>query len=255
QVFFADITDMARKILPQPGGGLPALVIRLGVAQRRHRFERELGVDCQRPPVRQEYRAIRAASVRKRELEFVTALGQAILYYDLEAARAERAALLLVGQHALQRGHLGRQIGDVLLRMVDDREPLVELLQAFDRLLSARAHGLVEVVGYRVEPLVDGAVKLRLTAGERVAQALDAHGRLRLQPRKLDHLALGGLPVASVQEVGGPEAGKRRQQQDDRDNKREHIIRHARDSTLISLTADSFGVIPGTERTEVARNP
>jgi hypothetical protein len=88
-----------------------------------------------------------------------------------------------------------------------------------------------------------------------VSQALDAHGRLCLQPRKLDHLALGGLPVASVQQVGGAEAGKRRQQQDDRDNKRDQIIRHARDSSLVSLTADSLGVIPGIERSEAARNP
>ena len=66
-----------------------------------------------------------------------------------------------------------------------------------------------------------------------MSQALDAHGRLCLQPRKLDHLVLGGLPVAPVQQVGGDEAGKRRQQQDDRDNKREQIIRHAQDPSVI----------------------
>src|SRR5206468_1523877 len=80
----------------------------------------------------------------------------------------ERAPLLLVGQHALQRGHLRSQVGDVSLRVVDDREPLVEFLQVLDGMLAGRGHGLIEMVRDRVEPLVHCAVKLGLPAGEHV---------------------------------------------------------------------------------------
>ena len=104
-----------------------ALLVGLGVAERVHRLERELGVDHQRALVGQEHRAVRPAAVGERVLEFVEALRQSVLDDDLHAALAEGAAVLLVGEHALQRGDLGGELGDVLLRAVDHRQPLVQL--------------------------------------------------------------------------------------------------------------------------------
>src|SRR5262249_56623913 len=104
------------------GGGLAAFVVGLGLPQRAHRFERELGVDDQRPLIGQEDRAVRAAAVRERELKRVAILRQAVLDDDFHARLPEGAALLLVGQDALQRGHLRGEIRDVLLGAVDHRE-------------------------------------------------------------------------------------------------------------------------------------
>ena len=89
------------------------------------------------------------------------------------------------------------------LRVVDDREPLVELLQALDRMLAGRGHGLIEMMRDRVEPLVHRAVKLSLAAGEHVAHRLDAHRGLRLQPREFEQLLVGGLRIAPAQRPDG----------------------------------------------------
>ena len=105
-------------------------------AQRRDGLEREFGVDHQRALVGQEHDAVRPRVVGQRVLEFVKALGQAILHDRLHAGLAERAARLLVGEHVAQRGHVRREIGQVLLRIVDHGEPLVQGLQAVDGLLG-----------------------------------------------------------------------------------------------------------------------
>ena len=88
--------------------------------------------------VGQEDDAVRPRLVRQRVLEFVDALGQAVLDDRLHPRLAESAARLLVGEHVAQRGHLCRQIGDVLLRAVDDGEPLMQALQPVDGLLGGR---------------------------------------------------------------------------------------------------------------------
>jgi hypothetical protein len=147
---------------------------------------------------------------------------------------AERAALLFVGQYALQRGHLRSQIGDVSLRVVDDREPLVEFLQALDGMLAGRGHGLIEMVRDRVEPLVHCAVKLGLPAGEHVAHRLDAHGGLRLQPRKLEQLLVGGLHVVPAQRPYGERDNDQQPRERDRSGQREEVIGHPRATVLDS---------------------
>src|SRR5262249_44157606 len=96
EVFVRNVADVPCKILAQPRGGLLALVLALGFAQGGNGLERELGVDRQRAPVGQEYRAIRPAFVRERELEFVAVLRQPILHDEPNAPLAEGAALLLV---------------------------------------------------------------------------------------------------------------------------------------------------------------
>ena len=226
------------EILTHPRCRLLALVVALGVAQGGDGFERELGVDHQGPVVRQEYRAVRPAPVGERELEFVAVFRQPVLDDELHAALAERAALLLVGQHALQRGHLRRQVGDVPLRAVDDREPLVELLQAFDRVLARRGHRLVEVMRDRIEAVVDRALEFGLAAGQHVAHGIDAHRGFRLQPRQLGHLLVRGLPVAPAQcphhdQDDRNQDCKPREQGADRGGNGEDIVGHRGHSTSI----------------------
>ena len=129
-------------------------------------------------------------------MKFVTALRQAVLDYDFHARLAERAALLLVGQHALQRRDLGGEIGDVLLRGVDDGKPLVQLLQMLRRVRRGLLQRIAEPVRHRIEPLVDGVLKLRLPLAQHLDHGLEAlpGGALRL--RQLGHD--GGLRLRRI---------------------------------------------------------
>src|SRR4030095_11367044 len=102
-----------------------------------------------------------AAAVRERELELIAILRQAVLDDDLHARLPEGAALLLVRQHALQRGDLRGEISNVLLGAVDHRQPLVELGEAIYCMLPGCRHRLAETVRHRIEPLVDCALQLR----------------------------------------------------------------------------------------------
>ena len=54
---------------------------------------------------------------------------QAVADDRFHAALAIGAAGLLVGENILERDHLARQRGEILLRRVDDRETLVQLRQ------------------------------------------------------------------------------------------------------------------------------
>ena len=66
-------------------------LVGMGVAQRRHGFEGELGIDDQGPRIRQENDAVRPRPVRQCVLKFVRALGQAILDDRLHAGLTEGA--------------------------------------------------------------------------------------------------------------------------------------------------------------------
>ncbi len=162
-------------------------VVGLGVAVGGHGFEREFGIDDQRPFVGQEDRAVGPQLVGERVLEFVAALGQAVAHDQFHAALAEGAALLLVGKHALQRGDLGRQRRDVLLRAVDDGEPLVELLQVFRRAQLGLFERIAEPVRHRIEPLVDGMAEMVLRLGEQADHGLEPRRRVGLRPRQVGH--------------------------------------------------------------------
>ena len=106
-------------------------------------------------------------------LERVGALGQAVLDDGFHAQLAEGAPRLLVGEDLLQAHHVVGKIGQVLLRGVDDGEPLVELGDQFMGL----ARGLVEVgadpLRHAVEPLVDGAGDVALARHADLGEALE----------------------------------------------------------------------------------
>ena len=149
QVFRGDVADVARHVLAQPRRRLLALLLVARLAIGGHGFERELGVDHQRALVGQEHGAVGTRAVGERVLELVAALGQPVLDDRLHAALAEGAARLLVAEHGAERSHLRGEIGDVLLRAVDDREPLVQLMQVLDRVLGGALHRLAEPVRHR----------------------------------------------------------------------------------------------------------
>ena len=71
---------------------------------------------------------------------------------------------------------------------------------------------------HRIEPLVDGAMQLRLPPGQHVAHRLDAHRGLRLQPRQLGHLLIGCLDVAPAQRPHRDDAAMARERREAGDN-------------------------------------
>ena len=168
----------------------------------------------------QEHRAVRPHLVGERVLEFVTALRQAVLDDDFHARLAERAALLLVGQYALQRGDLGGEIGDVFLRGVDDGEPLVQLLQMLAGVRRGLLQRIAEPVRHRLEPLVDRGLQLRLAVAEHPDHGFEAlpGGALRL--RQFGHD--GGLRLRRI--AAAPEHDNQR-----RDRGQSHDNGHNRE--------------------------
>ena len=184
---------MRADMLAQEFGRGMARVVALRVAERGDRFERELGVDHQRALVGQKDRAIRPHPVRERELEFVGAFREPVLDDHFHAALAEGAALLLVGEHARERRHLRGQVGDVLLRAVDDGEALVELRQIVGGLFRRRLHRLAEPVGDGIEPGVHRLLQFGLLGVQHLAHRHHLAGGFRLQPRDLVHALIGEI--------------------------------------------------------------
>ena len=164
-----------------------SLVVGLGVAIRGHAFQRKFRVDHQRAPVGQEHAAIGTRLVEQRVLEGIGAFGQAVLDDRLHPPLAESATRLLVGEHALQRRHLGGKIGDVLLRAVDNRKPFAELLQILGGTELGLLQRIAKPVRDRIEALVDGMGELRLAFGQHADHGLKPRCGVRLRPGEFRH--------------------------------------------------------------------
>src|SRR6478735_12534243 len=100
-------------------------------------------------------------------------------------------------------------------------------------MLPARGHGLVEMMRYRIESLVDRAMKLSLSSGEQVAHAFDAYRSLRLQSCELDQLFVGCFRIVPAQRAHGDhdQGGQQREScQDDHDRGSEgsKVLHHVR---------------------------
>ena len=185
QIFFGDVADMFQHVIAQPLAGELPLLVAARIVQRGHRFQRKFRVDAKRALVGQEHHAIRPLARRKRELEFVRTLRHAVLHDRFHPRLAERAARLLVGEHVAQRGHLGSKVGEVLVRIVDDAEPLMEHAQAIHGVARSLFHRLADPMGHRIQPLVDGAGHLGLTARQGLSHRVDAPGRFALRAQHL----------------------------------------------------------------------
>ena len=131
--------------------------------------------------VGQKHHAIRPFAGRERELEFVRALRHAVLDDRFHPRLTERAARLLVGEHVAQRRHLRGEVGEILVRIVDDAEPLMQHAQQVHGVARGLLHRLADAMGHRIQPLVDRARHLGLAAGQRLAHRVDAAGGLALR--------------------------------------------------------------------------
>ena len=115
------------------------------------------------------------------------------------------------------------EVGEVLLRVVDDGEPLVELGEVRHRALGLLLHRLAEAMRHRIEPLGDRARQLRLTAGQHLAHGVHAAGRLGLHAHDLGHalFELSGVDVVA-RRLDPAHARRARQHDGDRGKQREH---------------------------------
>jgi hypothetical protein len=174
--------------------------------------------------------AIRPLAIGERRLELVGGGRQRVAHDRLHAALAEGAARLLVGEDVLERQHLARETGQVLLRRVDHGEALVELRQVLDRLL----HVLLEVVPHAVlqavEALGDQPNEISLARAEDLADRLHAAGHLGLLAGDGRHLLLdlalaldrgGGLDGAAARGAPGGQ-GEQDQHEHRRGEQAEH---------------------------------
>ena len=128
--------------------------------------------------------AVGPLAVGKRGLEGEGAFRQPVLDDGLHAHLAEGAARLLVGEDLLKGDHVAGEVGEVLLRRVDHGEPLMQLGDGVGGLARRLGQVRADPMGHAVEPLVDGAGELAVTA--------DADLGKRLEP----HFQLGELGVA-----------------------------------------------------------
>ena len=122
----------------------------------------------------------------------------------LHARLAEGAARLLVGQDRLQLHDLAGQRLDVVLRGVDDGQPLLQLGQALMRRLGLLGHGLADAAGHGVEPLADRLREFGLPCAEHFGDRAEPALHLGLRLQDAGHPRFG---VAGV--VGGLRRGDR----------------------------------------------
>ena len=179
-----------------------ARVARRDGAQRAVALERELGVDGDRARrVGQLQQAVDARAGRQRRLECVGRRRQRVLHQVVQLHLAEGAARLLVGQDLLQAHHLGREIADLLLRLVDADQPLAQVGDDLaGRLLAP------------VEPLGDHLGQRLLLLAQRTLDPLHGVGQRLMPARLLAHgLGLGLSPRrAAGRPAPRPAAGQRR---------------------------------------------
>ncbi len=174
QIFVSDVRDVFGDVLLDARDRQFALVVgRRAARSAVIASSGNLASMIKRAGIRHEDRAIRPRLVRQRVLKFIGALRQHVGDDRFQLALAEGAARLLVGEHVLQRSHLRGQIGDVLLRAVDHRQPRMQLLQVIGGVLGRGLHRLAEVLRHRVEPRVHGLLQLRLRVVPATAHGLE----------------------------------------------------------------------------------
>src|SRR5205085_8493852 len=137
--------------------------------------ERELRVDHETARVAGEaHEAVRPGAVRERALELEGAAGQAVADDRLHAALAVGAAGLLVREDLLQPDDLAGELGQVLLRRVDDREALVQLREVLVLVAGRALEALADPVLQAIEALRDQAHELALARAEDLGHGLQA---------------------------------------------------------------------------------
>ncbi|MFK4489895.1 hypothetical protein ABIA45_004973 [Bradyrhizobium sp. USDA 336] len=122
--------------------------------------------------------------------KLVGALGQTVLDDRLHPRLAEGAARLLVGEHVAQSGHLRGEVGEVLVRVVDDAEPFMQRAQALHGVAGRMFHGLADPMRHRIKPLVDRPRHLGLASRERLGHGVNPPRGLALGAQHLGEALL-----------------------------------------------------------------
>jgi len=211
---------------PYPRHGELLVLVACRLAKGGHGFERELGVDHQQGAAGQVDAAVGPRPVGERGLEVVAVLRQPVLDDGLHLALAEGAARLLVAEHLLQGRDLRGEVGNVLLRAVDDGEARVQLLQMLGGMLGGRLHRLTEVLRHRVEPGVHGVLKLGVGVLQPASHGVEPGVELG-QPLLGRQVGLRRFRPQQ-QHDNGDDAGR-----DDRREHEEERFRHGRASSAI----------------------
>ena len=172
-------------------GNLGALR-RFRVADRIVAFQRKLGIDNQRRRVVGHVDdCIRSRSIRQCELELVGALGQSVLDDCLHPCLTESPARLLVGKNVLEFDHLAGQLGDVVLRGIDDSQPLLQFREVFLGRLGRFGDRLADTAGHGFQAIIDQAHHVRLPVRKDLRQCLHATGQFVLAFDQFRHAVLG----------------------------------------------------------------
>ena len=211
-VFLGNRLDMAAHRHTHLLGRLIHLPIRIRPPQRLIRLQRKLRIDHNRPRrVRQMDQTIRPLPIRQRRLQRIAVRRQRLGHDIGQLDLPERAARLLVRQNILKAQHIARQLGDVVLRLVDGRKPLLQLAQRrrrlFRRPMQALLHPLLHlgqrpVLPHRIigQPVLHPLLHIRqpplhrldhlgLRIGLRVADRLDVAAQGLLPRTQLLHMA------------------------------------------------------------------
>ena len=113
-------------------GGQRQRLLRFRSAQRLVGFQREFRVDHNwARRVRQVDQTVRPFAVRQRRLQVIAVFRQCFGHDVGQLDFPKRPAGLLVRQDILKAQHIARQAGDIVLRLVDDLQPFLQLRQAF----------------------------------------------------------------------------------------------------------------------------
>ncbi len=137
---------------------LDAVPILARLAQRMVALERKLRVDDDAARrVRQGKQAVGPRPVAERRLESIGGGRQRVAHLVGKLRLTERAARLLVREHFLQADHVGGELGDIFLRLADDREAFLEVAHGVGRVDRLLVQRLGDPQADLVEPLVQGA--------------------------------------------------------------------------------------------------
>ena len=158
--------------------------------ERREGFERKFRVDDHEPWVaRQADDAIGAGVVGERILKLEGRGGQAVPDDRFEAALAEGAARLLVGENVLEADDFLGQRGDPGLRRIDHRQPFVQFGEMLARGLARRFETGADPRSDRVEPLGNEPREIGLARPQNLGDAAHRSGESGVLPRDLFHRA------------------------------------------------------------------
>ncbi len=184
-------------------------------------LQRKLRVDDQRAMVAGEINdAVGPAVVLQRVLEGVGVLGQAVGDDRLHAPLAEGAARLLVGEHILERDHVGGELGEPRLCGVHHGKALVQLAEAFLGRARGVGDAVAETLGDLLQALAHRPCQIRVAAAQHFGERLHAAGAFRLHAQHLGdaRFEIGG---AARLLVGFAGARARRAPHPDRDEDEE----------------------------------